>query len=397
MAFSTKVGSGAVNTSTGNQAFTGVGFQPKVVLFWGTYETADTDDFGASGSRWFGIGLSSTSRAAIGKSQGATSTTGTSNTKCITAVTAGLTLFAADLVSLDSDGFTVNWTTAPPAAFILNYMALGGADLTNVFLKEVTAPAATGNQASTGVGFQPDSLLMFSAGLTTAATVNTSHAIMSKGFGTSSSARGTVANTDITRIESTAKVLTVYSSGSTKSVEADIVSLDSDGFTLNFTTTTSGAFVWVLCLKGGQYAVGADTQKTSTGTKANTGPGFQPTGLVLMSAGDTAAAAVDTAHARMSFGAASATTARGYVWTGDAATATDSRSLNRANVIAAFVESNISLPVVAIADLSSFDATGFTLNWTTADATAREHLYLAMGNTAVVATTGNSTLLMMGV
>jgi hypothetical protein len=36
----------------------------------------------------------------------------------------------------------------------------------------------------------------------------------------------------------------------------------------------------------------------------------------------------------------------------------------------------------AEADLNSFDADGFTLNWSTADATAREFIYLAFGSDA---------------
>src|SRR6266436_1963155 len=391
MAFLTKTGSLALNTSTGNQAVTGVGFQPKVVLFYLTFETADTDDFGSSGSISFGIGVSSTSRAAISRAQGSASATRTSDTKCLSSTNTAGTLFEADLVSLDSDGFTINITTAPPSAFILNYIALGGSDLTNVALKEITAPASTGSQATTGIGFKPDAILVFSAGLTTAITTNTAHAILGLGFGTSSSARGTSTTVDITRFESTSKLITVFSSGSTKSVEADLTSLDSDGFTLNFSTTTSGAFLWVLCLKGGQYYVGSDTQKTSTGTKANTGPGFNPSGLILTSVNDTVGAAADTTHARLVIGSASSVTARSYVWTGDATGAVDSRALNRTNIIASYVESNSSLPVQTQADLSSFDSTGFTLNWTTADATAREFLIFAMGNSAGTTTSTTTT------
>ena len=47
------------------------------------------------------------------------------------------------------------------------------------------------------------------------------------------------------------------------------------------------------------------------------------------------------------------------------------------------------------ADLSSFDSDGYTLNWSTADATAREFVALAVGSTAAPpATTGHLMLLL---
>lgn len=382
MAFSTKAGSFVLNTVTGAQAVTGVGFTPKVVLFFMTIEAADTDDFGASGTMAIGIGVSATARATIARAQGGASATRTSavNTLVIYS-TGGVDIGTADLTSLDADGFTINWSTAPAAAWVVNYIALGGSDLTNVVLKQITAPAATGNQASTGVGFQPDALILISAGLTTASTTSATHAILGLGLAKSSSAQGTTSTVDISRIESTSSALITYSAGSTKTLDAALTSLDSDGFTLNFGTTTSGAVIWVLCLKGGSYAVGAETQKTSTGTKAKTGVGFTPTGILLASVGNTAAAAVDTTTATQLIGAASGATVRGYIWVGDKTAAVDARALNRANLIASYVPSNTSLPATSQADLSSFDSDGFTLNWTTADATAREFIFMAFGNT----------------
>jgi hypothetical protein len=51
--------------------------------------------------------------------------------------------------------------------------------------------------------------------------------------------------------------------------------------------------------------------------------------------------------------------------------------------------------VDAEADLNSFDADGYTLGWTTADATAREFVAVSMGSTVAAAASGE-TMMMMG-
>ncbi len=63
MALSLDQGSFALNTSTGNQAVTGVGFEPKVILFYLVDATGD----GSAASYAFGLGsaISSTERFAL--------------------------------------------------------------------------------------------------------------------------------------------------------------------------------------------------------------------------------------------------------------------------------------------------------------------------------------------
>ena len=132
MAFSYKVGSITSPASTGNQATTGVGFQPKIVLFFANPATAD----GANGfsRNFFGAGVSSSSRFAIDENNNNDTATHTAS-KCFVVTGAGSVTIDADLVSLDADGFTVNWTTVS-SGMIVQYVALGGADLSNVAIKQ---------------------------------------------------------------------------------------------------------------------------------------------------------------------------------------------------------------------------------------------------------------------
>ena len=166
MAFSAFAGNFAINTSTGNQAITGIGFTPKIVLFYPTIQTAD----GVVVDAYFGFGvaISSTERSAIcANSEDAQPTSDcsseTTDVLCILMddVGASSTLYAADFVTQDGDGFTVNVTTAPGSGFRVGFLALGGDDLTDVAIGNFGAATSDGNQSISGVGFQPEAMLAF--------------------------------------------------------------------------------------------------------------------------------------------------------------------------------------------------------------------------------------------
>lgn len=401
MGLSSKAGSFAANTSTGNQAISGIGFQPKVIIFFGN--TSTSDGSAADCLSYFGAGISSSSRRSVASctkdgQNPFTTESANRDDACITIVTgssAGAAGCRADFVSQDSDGFTINWITAPAAAFIVNYIALGGTDLTNVALGSTTPPSSTGNSAVTGVGFRPDAILVFH-GIDNSATppsddiTNNYHTYF--GFATASTERGYVSirastGTGSRHRQSKSNLLAPLSSAGVF-YQADLVSFDSDGFTLNFSTAEAGdnPFFW-LVLKGGKFKVGSVAQPTSTGNQATTGIGFQPNTLLLMSANDTAANDDSTLTGlRASIGAASSTTDRTAIWRGLTDTTAPSvakQNLDRTKVIKMITEG--STPTVnAAADLNSFDSDGFTLNWTTADATARELLFIAIGPVPVV-------------
>jgi hypothetical protein len=389
MALSTFVGSFTVPAGTGNQATTGVGFQPKFVYFFGNGRTADGAAAGASNTQspWWGFGISSSSRVVMteGDDGLTANNTATDATKCIKRINGVTTVFAADLVSLDADGFTVNFTTANATAYVVNYMAFGGADLTNVALKSFTSATATGNQATTGVGFQPDVMLLL--GADNSASNNSTNFGLAK----SSSARSTASQaanaTTGGRIQKTTVVYTNLDGGNSVRGEADLVSLDSDGFTLNWTTANANTHtIYALCLKGGSFKVGSFLQKTSTGSQATTGVGFQPTGLLCFSAGQTAGAALSGIQ-YLYTGAASSATKRVAVhydagnWSGV--------SLDRTHIYNSYGDDGTPT-LQGQADLTSFDSDGFTLNYGASDATAREVIFLAVGNAvAVVAPVGH--------
>lgn len=407
MALLSKVGSIQQPTSNGQQAYTGVGFQPKVILFWATPLTADGNTTGAIGAMGAATSSSDQRYSSYANANGGATANDWNrydNTKCIGLTNdAGTILGAAALVSMDSDGFTLNWTTTDGTQRVVTYLALGGTDITNVATGQFAQPTTTGAANVTTVGFQPDAVLFFQTASNTASppsglNVNSRLRIAT---GVSSSSRqasgarashGTTASTVHNQI--TSAVISVTSGGSTTIIDnADYTGSLSNGFSLNWTVNQAAANIhFFVAIKGCGIKIGVDTQKTSTGTKATTGLGFQPKAIFLVSQNAAASAAVGNDWA-FSLGAASGATDRFTIWSGDKNAANPCQTnvlLDRAAVLR-MVNAGSSVTTTAVADLSSLDSNGFTLNWTTADGTAREFQYLAFGNTPPPPTSGDLT------
>src|SRR6185295_14548855 len=100
---------------------------------------------------------------------------------------------------------------------------------------------------------------------------------------------------------------------------------------------------------------------------------FQPTAVFLASAQNTTQAGVTTS-ARMGLGASDGTS-KASIASSDLDNAATSSVQGYESVAKAFTKvDNSTSTINAEADLASFDADGFTLNWTTNDAVATELL-----------------------
>jgi hypothetical protein len=168
-------------------------------------------------------------------------------------------------------------------------------------------------------------------------------------------------------------------------MSASLDSFDSDGFTLDrHETTAASATLSYLALAGTfQSNIGVDTQKTSTGTKATTGIGFAPD-LVFFGSAQRVADSAVTAEAFQSVGAADGTAQNVAGRTDHDALGSSQggKTYSTAKVlrhITVGAGAGPTITTVAEADVDSLDGNGFTLDWTTADATAREFFYLAIG------------------
>lgn len=392
MSLLAKAGSFTGAGSTGNQSVTGIGFIPKLVIFWWNILTADGN--GADFTVGIGVGVSSSDRRASGNWSTDNLTTSQNaawnqNNVCIYAP--GGTP-RADFVSQDSDGFTVNWLAATSAVF--NFLALGGSDFTDAKTGVIAAKTSTGNQAYTGVGFQPTALILFAGKFSTEPLDQSTNGAAVIGFATGASDRGHIAwrnknaaNPQIAKHRQSKTKIVSSLSDAGVFTEADFVSFDSDGFTLNFTTAGGTAdILYYIALRGPRFKVSNFVQPGTTGNQTLSGAGFTPKAALFLSANDTAGNDDATnANAQMSLGAATGASERSCIWAGETDNVSPTqadRNLDRTKLIKMIAPN--TLTVNAAADHVSFNSDGEVINWTTADATARETLVLWIGDAPAV-------------
>jgi hypothetical protein len=153
----------------------------------------------------------------------------------------------ATFVSMDTDGFTINYSNATSTAGQVFSLALKGVQgYAGTFNK--TTGAATASQSVTGVPFRPRVVLLASVQDTTRTTAN-NHTRF--GLGASNvTTEGVIAIQDtdglgtssVDGVDSTSKAFVkVDNDSQTTDAAADLTSLNTDGFTLSWTTNDAVA------------------------------------------------------------------------------------------------------------------------------------------------------------
>lgn len=366
-----------------------LGQTPRAILLWTNGKTNESIGTGFL----FGLGMSdgTTSKALAASSTDGVGTSLANRrmaSKVLTIVDgAGTTLAEADLASWSSSSFTLSWTTNDSTAYVVHYLLISGPHVSAKVLGWTMA-VATGSQSITGVGFQPDLILMAHVGAAHTASLpstsaNTGVSIsMANAAGESAatcsfsqSASGT---TSTHRYQRAGKALIAATNVLTK--EATLTSMDSDGFTLNYSTANASAGQMItLALAGVRSAIGSFTKPTGAApaTDVHSGLDFQPRAVLFASAQNTTNATFDS-HTRLGFGATDRTTSGCSAF--QDADALDVASVDGVDKTSStFVKVNNDTETIdAVATLSSLDPTGFTLSWTPNDAVATEILYLAL-------------------
>jgi hypothetical protein len=244
----------AMPNSTSNFSVTGLSFQPSIVflsvILLATNGTANNNN-----SFSFGVAHSSGVWCSAIKSQNAQATMNTSRafyTGRCAVVLQSIGDTAVDevgFVSMNSDGFTLSHPVNSGGTYLINYLAIKGGQWN---VGNLSQPSSTGDQSVTGMAFQPVGTLFSHASYETVDTV-TSTARIGIGAATSSSNRQSIwmgdedaaANAKADQRYATDKVIMMYdeAGGGAPTVisEADYVSNNSDGFTINWSTVDSTA------------------------------------------------------------------------------------------------------------------------------------------------------------
>jgi len=393
-------GSFVRQSGTGNQTITltDSGLTPKAVIFFGTLQTAD--GFTGNQSEFFGYMVNATQQRAYANGQVDTDKGGFSKAqvKAILIIDEdGVIEGAADWVSFSAGEFVIDWTTNDGVASIIHYIALGGDSLANVEVGDFTINTSTGNQAVVLAGaFQPKLVLFMGVDDITSYPQSIGAGSSFYGMAKSSTERGGMAGDNkadkTSTTQRTDRAISITTGGGALSGDADFVSMNSDGFTINITDAPVVASKVAYIAFGGtnlNVEVGSFNQPTSTGIQTITTTN-QPKIVWLQSFGKvtSTSVAIPTRHA---WGAATASTEEGSI-----SLSMDDSKNNKAGTFTTkvihLIEANgTSNPTVkAEADFDSFNATDFKLNWTTVDATAREVLYWTLGAPATLATAGTA-------
>lgn len=400
MAVVAKRGSFVANTTTGNQAITGLGFQPSAVIFLSASLTAlggADADLGA-----VGVAVSPTQRWSVAWARddtGAAANAGKrhSDAHCISLLSNGTpTVDAlADLVSMDAGGFTINWSDAPASAVLIEYLALGG--IGSVHAGKSQFRTTVGTQAVTGVGFVPKVLFLATAALNSvppgnAATTSPRMLGLGAAVGTSLGAYLALGESDASN---PAQSQTYQRDGralgacSTNLEEFSIQSMDADGFTFNQGVAGVGTadyfFYLALADANLEATLVTDAQQTTVGSSAED-VNIHPAALIgfangINTANDTSGSPSTTRDGRYAIGFRDGTS-QASIWghSADGVVADTDRAHSQTKFLR-FLDGSRTVQAECDATL---DAEGYTLDWTTADATARQVFVLVLGEVPVI-------------
>lgn len=354
-----------------------------------------------AGNAYFGFGMTdgTRSRSVATSSQNGVTTSNASTrmaNKVLTMVRWGEAVVAeADLTSWDSNGFTLNWTTNDSTPYIIHFIAIAGSDV-EARVVDWTMRTSNGNSSVTGVGFQPDVVFHAHGGHTFTAAAPANLAVGAFGLGVMDAdgdewafANWSVDNqgtSDTQRGQVTDAAIYSFNNNLTVQKRGAWVSMDADGFTMNWTTTNSNAAsrVFSLALRGLNVKPGSFLKSNAAAptTQQITGGEFKPS-LVMLASTQSTTQANPVAHARFGLGASDGNT--------EASSARqDENAASFANVDAidktskVFVKVDNGTPAIdAEADFAGFNSDGFNLNWTTNDAVQTQILYLSLAPMAV--------------
>lgn len=382
-----KVGTFTARTSTGAQAITGLGFTPKLVLIWGIRQASVDPLVAARGDYAVGFGAADgvTEFAfsfAASNSLNEAHSSKENNRVIHIDLSDGTPAGSATMSSLDSDGFTLDWQTANTGSMIFQYLAFGGADITDIAIVQHEFDLTSGSHSVTGAGFEPDGLI---AVLTddTFGIDNVVTAVFNLGFADRGLAGAFVGFKKATTSFETEAAgvgpyfLGGYDIGSSSSIQfrASLTSMDADGFT--YTTVTANAppiHGFYIAIKGGGFFVSENrTSPGSTGLQRIDAFGFTPEAVIVISHADID----DGINTPMALAAASSPTQRGGlgVWSerGEVNSGRVQRSDNLLDLL-----TNTGDGTKAEADLDSIDGDGITLDWTKVNGAANDFFVIGL-------------------
>lgn len=387
-------GSFTANATTGNQTISGIvdenaaSFTPKAVFIWSSYGTSAAFADGWTFSMGFTDGTTSLSTCSAASDNVAAQRSNSNRSTSLVRVInqSGTALRVGAFVSFGSGQFVINWTTAPATSEIFHFIAFGGADLGAVAQDMIFDDTSALSRSSASLADLTGVLGL--AGITAAGGMSTSigwWVPQSDGTIDQGTACAQIRDNLNPSVNRRYQRTDQYKSMFTTASLFGAAARDIFGDIFSVATTNSSYFNPSIAFGGIAMAAGSGLQPTSTGTQAISGLGFSPKAVLIVSVGQTAQTTAQT-EARFSVGGADRTR-QGHAVAGSLDAVTPSVCVTNedtSHVISCITPNATaaSSSTHAQASMNSIDSDGFTLNWTTADATQREYIWLAFGDAA---------------
>lgn len=392
-----KVGYFNLNTTTGDQSVIGIGFAPKWIIFFNFSIIGTPSGWRTSWRNSLGIAAIKTGTTikqgsvysgALDASAAGSATSGMSYTIIARAESGGI-IAAGNVKTFDADGFTVT----------LDY-ATGGANYAVGFLACDTAIALeTLFEGDTTTGQTTYIYSGFDAAGTKIGGINfyyeTAPGVIARAcqgigawdgtnqWGQHFFGKSATSNSYGRQTTSHSLMMVAPTTGN-NDIRTNFDSVSGDNVVYDCVQNSSTGIVWYFHLAGFtgafSFKVGSFTKTTSAApvAQAVTGIGFQPKALFLTTYG-RAASSSSQAEWTQGIGVTDGTNSI-YGMQQYRDTGVDVNSYMDASNCIGYPSSSASQTKLAEAAISSLDADGFTLNWTTNDATASEILYIAFGD-----------------
>lgn len=389
-----------------------VGFDPKALIIWGYHDITSngTTQFTAVTCLGF-CDDADNNRCTGGQSENDVSNADCRGWQFNNRVIVFTNLTAQQIdrqgsCTLGTGDFTITWNLNDNVADLINWIAFGGSDITGVQALSFPEPAADGvqnvptntdvqgalsNQAMVlmiGTGATQENSILnnteCSYGFATAPATDSGFNIQYAGDDNSTSSEARMVLSE-TRFTHSINALT----GAQKD-KGYLNAFTGAGFDITWdSVTTPLSQRYYLIIKGGQWEAGVDVAKiTTTGTKDTTTT-FLPKGLIIFNTIQTAVGisnpfTPDFTDCGWNWGATDATTDVCAGHSDEIATQTVIGVHQRNTKCVVHHDPVTPTSVFAEADLDSFNALNFRLDWTTVDSTARKFIWLVAGDAAAV-------------
>ena len=374
-------------------AHNGFRFQPKAIFFQGGQSTF-TD--AAQAAFGFGFASSDTEQRSIyysadDNADTSNSAIGEDATMAYEAQSPGGSIYnSIDVTSFDADGFTAD--VFGTSFFPYAYMGIGGDGIqAKAFTKAVAADETT--ISITGIGFKGNVVILMAqdpSGVNPQKSIGLGFATATQQATISIMDQDNVGTANSSRAQRTDLCLAIINT-STFRHEFSFSSFDSDGITLNGISVPENITLYGIVLSVPNAYIGSFTTPTATGIQSYTDPGFPVGALLMFSWGRGASTSVQAgANIMAGFfggtvkGNADVPVSIGFsTWSGseDNVGFSDCNQGYLTTVLRIIEEATQTTRHSA--NMSSWDATGFSLDYTTANASTSEVIYLALGGKAL--------------